>query len=150
MSQRGGAVSTHLRLSDEVIYSDLIPLHGADLILSMEPMEALRYVQFLKANGKIVTAAEPVKNIPEYPEEKVMEVLSKFQTTIIDTVKIAKEAGSIRSQNLVLLGSAAELLPFEASDLELPIRKRFESKGEKMVEMNLEAFKNGQKAGVRI
>ena len=65
MSQRGGDVQSHLRLSTDVIYSDLIPYASADLIISMEPMESLRYLTWLAADGAVVTNNKPYVNIPD-------------------------------------------------------------------------------------
>ena len=67
MSQRGGDVQSNLRISSEPINSDLIPLGGADVIISMEPMEALRYLPFLNKEGWIITSSTPFFNIPNYP-----------------------------------------------------------------------------------
>src|SRR4030042_5605627 len=68
MSQRGGAVQSHLRLSQERIFSDLIPKGEADLILSVEPLEALRYVDYLRPEGMVVSSRPPFVNIPDYPD----------------------------------------------------------------------------------
>ncbi|MBC8006147.1 MAG: indolepyruvate oxidoreductase subunit beta, partial [Verrucomicrobia bacterium] len=78
MSQRGGAVYSHMRISDQPVYSDLIPGGSADLILSVEPMESLRYLPFLSETGYLVTNITPFINIPNYPElEKVLEEIRK-------------------------------------------------------------------------
>lgn len=69
MSQRGGDVQSNLRLSTETIWSDLIPQGGADVVISMEPMESLRYLPYLAKTGVIVTSCKPFINIPNYPDE---------------------------------------------------------------------------------
>ncbi|GHT74447.1 indolepyruvate oxidoreductase [Bacteroidia bacterium] len=142
MSQRGGDVQSHLRISDRPIASDLIPLGNADIIISLEPMEALRYLPYLKKDGWIVTHSEPFENIPNYPEmEKVREAYEHLPNKIILNVEqIAKELGTPRSSNIVLLGAAAPYLHIEFSKLENGIRSIFGRKGEEIVEMNLKAL----------
>ena len=110
MSQRGGDVQSNLRLSTEPIYSDLIPKGGCDLIISMEPMEALRYLPYLAENGVIVTSNKPFVNIPDYPAEDVLfgELNQLPHVVQLDIEEVAKEAGSVRSANVVLLGMAAK------------------------------------------
>ena len=112
MSQRGGDVQSHLRLSDAPIYSDLIPLGGADIIISMEPMEALRYLPFLGKDGWIITNTVPLKNIPNYPEiEAVNAALAKVKNVVaLDAEAMAKEVQSPRSANMVLLGASAAVM----------------------------------------
>lgn len=146
MSQRGGDVQSNLRISDSPIASDLIPLGKADLILSLEPMEALRYLPYLKKDGYIVTNTTPFKNIPNYPEdEKILSEIKKINNHIlIDVDKIAKEIGSLRSANIVLLGAASPFLGIEFSTLEDGIRMVFGKKGEEIVNMNLKALQKGR------
>ena len=93
MSQRGGDVQSNLRLSDETIHSDLISLGEADLIISMEPMEALRYLPYLEKEGWVVTSANPFKNIPNYPdEEELMKTLNSLpRVAKLEIEDIAKE-----------------------------------------------------------
>ena len=146
MSQRGGDVQSNLRISDSPIASDLIPLGKADLVLSLEPMEALRYLPYLKKDGYIVTNTTPFKNIPNYPEdEKILSEVQKINNHIlIDVDKIAKEIGSLRSANIVLLGAASPFLGIEFSTLEDGIRMVFGKKGEEIVNMNLKALQKGR------
>ncbi len=147
MSQRGGDVQSNLRLSDSPIASDLIPLGKADLILSLEPMEALRYLPYLKKDGYIVSNTALFKNIPNYPEEEtILSEIRKIKNHIlIDVDKIAKEeVGSARSANMVLLGAATPFLGLEFSKIEDGIRDIFGRKGEEIVNMNLKALQAGK------
>lgn len=145
MSQRGGDVQSNLRLSDKPIASDLIALGQADLIVSLEPMESLRYLPYLKKEGWLVTNSQPFVNIPNYPEiEKVMAELDKLPNKVVlDVEAIAKETGSLRSANIVMLGAAAPFLQIDYAKLEEGIRQIFGKKGEEIVAMNLKALKAG-------
>jgi indolepyruvate ferredoxin oxidoreductase beta subunit len=148
MSQRGGDVQSHLRISDEEIYSDLIPQGGADIILGVEPMEALRYQPYLSEKGWFITNTEPFVNIPNYPEiEKLIADIHAIPNNIaINADKIAKELKAVRSMNMVMLGAASPYLDLPYEKLEEGIRFLFGRKGEKIVEMNLLAMKAGKKA----
>ena len=145
MSQRGGDVQSHLRISDQAIASDLIPSGTADIIISLEPMEALRYLPFLKKDGWIVTNSKPFMNITNYPEtEKIMEVLNLLPNKIVvDVEQIAKDMGASRSSNVVLLGIASRYLPIDFFKLENGIKSIFGRKGENVVETNLKALSTG-------
>lgn len=147
MSQRGGDVQSNLRLSTEPIYSDLIAKGGADIIISMEPMEALRYLPYLSKDGVIVTSNKPFVNIPNYPEEQaVFEELNALPNKVVmlDIEQVAKDAGSARSANVVLLGMAAKYLEIVSADaLRTAVATIFARKGEKVVEANLKAFDMG-------
>ena len=146
MSQRGGDVQSHLRLSTDPIYSDLIPRGGADLIVSLEPMEALRYLPYLAKDGWIVTNNVPFQNIPNYPEtESVLEALRKQPRVIIlDVEAAAKEVNSPRSANMVLLGAASSVMGLlEPDKLRDGIRRIFARKGDAIVDANLKAFYAG-------
>lgn len=145
MSQRGGDVQSHLRVSDQPIASDLIPLGTADIIISLEPMEALRYLPYLKKDGWVVTNSKPFENIPGYPElEHIMEVYNSLPNKIILNVEqIAKDLGAPRSSNVVLLGAASHHFPIDFFKLENGIRRIFGKKGESLVETNLKALSAG-------
>lgn len=145
MSQRGGDVQSHLRLSDTEIYSDLIAEGSADMIISMEPMESLRYLPFLAANGKIVTSNKPFVNIPNYPEmAAVTAALESLPSVAMDIEEVAKNAGNARGANMVLLGMAARYLQILTPDqLCEAIRTIFARKGEAVVEANIKAFQAG-------
>ena len=145
MSQRGGDVQSNLRLSDEPIASDLIPKGHADLIISLEPMESLRYLPYLKKEGWLVTNSRPFVNIPNYPEiEEVNAELDRLpHKVVLDVEEIAKEAGSVRAANIVMLGAAAPFIGIEYDKIEAGIRQIFGRKGEDIVNMNLKALKAG-------
>ena len=145
MSQRGGDVQSHLRISSSEIRSDLIPRGAADLIISLEPMESLRYLPWLAAEGWVVTNTVPVVNIPNYPDEAALQAELKAlpQVVTLDADALAREAGSPRSANMALLGAAAPLLGTDAGRLEAGIRDIFARKGEAVVEANLAAFRAG-------
>jgi indolepyruvate ferredoxin oxidoreductase beta subunit len=148
MAQRGGAVTSHLRLSRDRIWSDLIPRGEADLILSVEPLEALRYLDFLKPGGRVVTSSVPFVNIPDYPDKAALlaRIRALPGSIVVDSESLAKQAGSSRAQNTVMLGAAARyLLPGE-DGLRECIRVLFEKRGDKILEANLKAFEAGKQA----
>lgn len=148
MSQRGGDVQSNLRLSDEQIYSDLIPQGCCDVIISMEPMEALRYLPYLSKDGVIVTSSKPFVNIPNYPDEqKLFEELASLPRVVqLDIEQVAKEAGSARSANVVLLGMAAQYIGIVSTEqLREAVATVFARKGEAVVDANLKAFDLGVK-----
>jgi len=151
MSQRGGDVQSHLRLSDREIWSDLIPHGGADLIISVEPMEALRYLPWLAPGGWIVTNSVPFVNIPDYPEagEVLAELGRAGNTIVIDADGIARDLGSARSGNIVILGAASSFISMPFAALENAVRKMFGRKGEEVVEVNLKALHAGRAAAAR-
>jgi len=150
MSQRGGAVQSHLRLSRDLIWSDLIPRGEADMILSVEPLETLRYLDFLHPQGKVVTSSTPYINIPDYPErDTLLAELRKIPGSIIvDSEKLAKEAGSSRTQNTVVLGAASKYLVLKEETLLEFIRVLFAPRGEVILEANLKAFALGREAAL--
>lgn len=146
MSQRGGAVQSHVRISDKEVFSDLIPLGKADMIISVEPMELLRYLPYLKEDGWLITDAEPFVNIPNYPEME--ELFNKIKTypnhIIINATEEAKKIGTSKAANVVMLGAASNLLPIDESGLLKAITDLFIRKGERVVNINIEAFKKGK------
>ena len=149
MAQRGGAVLAHLRISSGVIECDLIPRGGADVVLSMEPLESLRYLEYLKPDGVLVTAAEPFLNITDYPDiEKVHQAVEDVNNSnLVDAKTLAKEAGAMRAVNMVLVGALSNNLPIKPESIEKAIRDKFSSKGEAVVDTNLKAFSLGRKTG---
>ena len=148
MSQRGGDVQSNLRLSSDPIQSDLIALGGADVIISMEPMEALRYLPFLSKEGWIITSSAPFVNIPNYPDmEQIKADLAKLPNVVVlDIEQAAKDNGVPRSANVILLGAAQKALGIEYTKLEDAIRRVFGRKGEAVVEANLKALAIGKEA----
>ncbi len=148
MAQRGGAVQSHLRLSDGPIHSDLIPRGGADMILSVEPLECVRYLDYLSPSGIVVTSRSPYVNIPDYPpiEEVLAALRGAEKRIIVDAEALARKAGSSKSQNMVMLGAASPFLLLEAEDLKAFIRVLFGPRGEKLVRINLDAFQLGRLA----
>jgi indolepyruvate ferredoxin oxidoreductase beta subunit len=148
MAQRGGAVTAHLRLSDRGIASDLIGRGAADLILSLEPLEGLRYLALLSPQGALVTAAEPVANIPDYPDAADLHahVRRLPHGIVIEAERLAGEAGDVQTVNTVMVGAASPFLPMKPEHLEAAVRENFERKGEAMVNLNLAAFRAGRAA----
>lgn len=152
MSQRGGAVESHLRISDKEIHSDLIPKGECDIILSVEPVEALRYLPFLSKDGYVLANSSPYKNIPDYPEEEKVKIAYQDIKNgfLIEAEKLAKEAGSPRSANIVMVGVASNLLFLKEESLLFFIEKLFEKKGEKVVNVNKKAFLLGKELGKKL
>jgi len=146
MSQRGGDVQSHLRISDKEIASDLIPFGKADLVVSVEPMESLRYLPMLSVEGWVITNTTPFINISNYPkEEDLMVEINKLpRKVVIDADKIAKELGSARSANMVILGAASPFINMDFSLLEQAIRDIFGRKGEDIVNANLACLNAGR------
>ncbi len=152
MSQRGGDVQSNLRISDKEIASDLIPQGQCDMILSVEPMESLRYLPMLTTKGWLITNNKPFINIPNYPDIKdvLKEIESIPNHIAIDADKLAKEMGSIRSANMIILGAASPFLGIEIPILENAIKTIFKTKGEKVINLNLKAFDMGKQIAEKI
>jgi indolepyruvate ferredoxin oxidoreductase beta subunit len=152
MSQRGGEVQSNLRLSDHPIASDLIPKGQADLIISLEPMESLRYLPYLKKEGWLVTNSMPFVNIPNYPEiDAIHDELAKLpRKVILDVESIAKNIGSVLTANIVMLGAATPFIGIEYDKIADGIRSVFGRKGDEIVEMNLKALKAGYEISIHL
>jgi indolepyruvate ferredoxin oxidoreductase beta subunit len=150
MAQRGGAVQSNLRYADHEIYSDLIPKGAADMVLSVEPLEVMRYWHFLKPEGWVVSSVTPYVNIPDYPEtDQLLDQLATFANCIlVDGGAIAKAAGNLRAQNMVAVGAASSQLDFTEDQLLKYVEALFKPKGEKIVEVNQRAFRFGRAAGL--
>ena len=148
MAQRGGAVLAHLRIADKVIASDLIPQGTAELILSMEPLESLRYAAWLSAKGILISAVDPVVNIPDYPEiSSIIQSIRAFPLyRTVEAAALAKEAGLALSVNMVMVGAASGFLPIKAETLEEVIRTAFAHKDAAIIEANIKAFNLGRDA----
>lgn len=148
MSQRGGAVQSHLRISDQPIASDLIPEGECDMILSVEPMEALRYLPFLAKDGWVVSSTKTFQNIDDYPDEDALfKEFEKIQNhMLIDASAIARDLGSQKVSNMIMLGAASNHLGLSSEGLEGALRSLFGRKGEEIVQLNIRALRAGQKA----
>ena len=148
MAQRGGAVLANLRLSDAEVMSDLIPLGSASLVLSMEPLESLRYLAYLSPRGTVVTSVDPVVNIPDYPslDDLLARIRALPSAILVDSEQLAKHAGTARAANMVIAGAASGLLPVKIETMEHFIETQFARKGEKVVRQNLAAFHAGREA----
>ena len=149
MSQRGGDVQSNLRLSTQSIYSDLVREGAADLIISMEPMEALRYLPYLNGDGWVVSSSRPFKNIPNYPDEQALmkELQSLPRVAVLDIEELAKQNNMPKSANIVLLGMAAPYIEIlSPAQLRESITRVFSSKGEQVVKVNQQAFDLGLNA----
>lgn len=146
MSQRGGAVQSHVRISDSEIYSDLIPFGKADLILSVEPMELLRYLPYLKKGGWLITDSNTFVNIANYPEKHDLykQIKSHPNHIILNATKVAKKIGNSKIANMVLLGAASTLIPLSEESLIEAINRLFQNKSKKIRDLNMEAFKTGK------
>ncbi|MCL1616788.1 indolepyruvate oxidoreductase subunit beta [Bacteroides sp. ET71] len=146
MSQRGGDVQSNLRISDRPIASDLIPTGKCDLIISLEPMEALRYLPYLSKDGWLVTNAAPFVNIPNYPAEEAIqaEIDNLPHHIMLDVNQTAKEIGNSRTANIVLLGATVPFLGISYEKIQDSIRHIFQRKGESIVAMNLQALEAGK------
>jgi len=147
MSQRGGDVQSNLRISDKPIFSDLIAKGKANLILSLEPMEALRYLPYLALGGWIVTNSTPLINMTDYPDaEALQKALNDLPNIVVfDVDKIAKEVGSTRVSNMVMLGAATPFLGIDYEEIESGIKRIFERKGPDIIALNLKALAAGKK-----
>jgi len=150
MAQRGGAVQSHMRVADGPIWSDLIPKGGADMVLSVEPLEAVRYLDYLGPEGIVVSSSTPYRNIPDYPEiGQVLEAVRKApRSIVVDSEKLAKEAGTVKAQNIVLLGAASPFLILKEASLVATIEGLFRGRGTPVLEANLKAFELGKKAAL--
>jgi indolepyruvate ferredoxin oxidoreductase beta subunit len=148
MAQRGGSVLAHLRIADRTIESDLIPRQSANLILGMEPIESLRYLQYLEKNGTLITSVDPFINIPNYPDEEfyLSKIKSLPKYVAIPANKTAIDAGSGRAANMVMVGAVSKSTAIAEAHYKDAIRETYNSKGEKIVEINLRAFELGREA----
>ncbi len=148
MSQRGGGVQAHLRIADGKIACDLIPSGGADMILSMEPVESLRYLGWLKSDGVVVTSSEPFVNIPDYPDiERIYEIIRRLpKSRIVQTAALAREAGNLKSENMVLVGAALSSMPVSRQTVENAVRERFGARDPRLIDINLKALSLGASA----
>lgn len=145
MAQRGGAVQSHLRLNDREVFSDLIPMGHADMILSVEPLEVFRYLPYLSDTGVVITATDPFVNIPNYPDAAEMSRLLDTlpRKILVNADEIAKQIGNARVANTVMLGAAAPAIGFQPEEFDNGLAELFGQKGEKLVEINKQAVRTG-------
>ncbi len=148
MAQRGGAVQAHLRLSDGPIESDLIPQGAADLILSLEPIESLRYVAWLSPQGTLVTSANAFVNIPDYPDtETILQRIRALpHAIVVEAERLAEESGDVLAVNTVMVGAASHRLPVQPESLVQAVEATFARKGEATLAANRAAFAAGRRA----
>ena len=146
MSQRGGAVNSHVRISDHEIYSDIIPEGAAEIILSVEPMELLRQLPFLKKEGWLITDSKTFENILDYPKKDNLykQIKSHPNHIIINATDEAKKIGNSKVANMILLGAASIIIPLPEESLQNAIKKLFKNKSEKILQLNIEAFEKGK------
>ena len=148
MAQRGGAVLAHLRIADRKIAGDLVPRGGADLIISMEPLESLRYVSWMNDTSVLVTACEPFLNITDYPD--INEIISSIKRLprwrLVEAGALAKQAGFARAVNTVMVGAASRFLPLKTESLEKTIAAVFSKKDASVAQANAKAYQLGQAA----
>ncbi|MGD8320829.1 MAG: indolepyruvate oxidoreductase subunit beta [Gemmatimonadota bacterium] len=150
MSQRGGAVIANLRMADGPVASDLIARGSASMILSLEPVEALRWLEFLASDGVVVTSSSPVKNVPDYPDlEEVLAALARLpRSVVVEADPLARAAGSGHANNVVVLGAASPHLPLAEETLRQCVVDFFTPRGQKLVDVNLRAFEAGLAASL--
>lgn len=150
MSQRGGSVLANLRISDQPVASDLVPRGTAAMILSMEPLESLRYLEFLSPAGTLITASSPMGILTGYPpiEDVLAEIRRLPAAYVIDAEHLARQAGSARATNMVIVGAASQWLPVRIDTIERFIRTAFAAKGEQVVDINLKALRAGREAAL--
>jgi indolepyruvate ferredoxin oxidoreductase beta subunit len=148
MAQRGGAVLAHLRIADKTIASDLVPRGGADIIISMEPLESLRYAAWLSPKAALVCAAESFVNIPNYPDlQGIINTIKSFPLSrVVEAAGLAKEAGLAKAVNMVMVGAASAFLPIKTETVEKTIEKMFASKNAAAVDANKKAYNLGRNA----
>ncbi len=147
MSQRGGSVVTYVKLGDKV-YSPIIEKGEADIILAFEQLEALRWIDYLKGGGKLITNDQKIDPMPviigkaKYPEGIIGKLKNNYETISVDALSIAKQSGNIKAVNTVLLGIAAKLTEIEK---EIWLEAIKETVPAKFLEVNLKAFEEGYK-----
>jgi indolepyruvate ferredoxin oxidoreductase beta subunit len=145
MSQRGGAVQSHLRISDKPIYSDLIPVGKADIILSVEPLEALRYLPYLSSKGWLIANSDPYENIDNYPQvDSVLTEIEKIKHhVLVNATSVARDMRNPKSSNIVMLGLAARFIGISKASFISGIKELFSNKGVEIIEQNVNAFEYG-------
>lgn len=150
MAQRGGSVLAHLRLNSDPVSSDLVPRGGASMILSLEPLESLRYLEYLMPGGYLITSANPTTNIPNYSplDELLQRIRTLPNAVLIDAEALAKAEDNLQGVNMVMVGAASFWLPLEADTLRALIERRFAAKGPKVAASNVRLFDAGREAAL--
>jgi indolepyruvate ferredoxin oxidoreductase beta subunit len=148
MSQRGGAVQAHLRMAEREVAAPLIPRGTAHLIVATEPLEALRAAEYLAPDGQVVTSVARIDEVEGYPDEATLEArLAELPGLVtVDGPGLAREAGSARAANVVVLGAALDLLPLPAELVEDEVGGTFADRGARLVEVNRRALEAGRQA----
>lgn len=148
MAQRGGSVISHVRFG-AVVYSPLIPLGGADFFVALEELEGLRYVAYLKKNGRIILNHRQIAPVTVNPDTNPYPAGAKerleemgFRVDAVNALDLAKEIGNLRVENVILTGMLSAYLPFSEGTWERVIR---ESVPAKTVDINMDAFARGRK-----
>lgn len=145
MAQRGGSVSTQVRFGDKVS-SPIIGRGEADILISFEKMEALRWLEYLKPGGKIIVNDFEIPSAPilvgkqDYPEGVLDQLKAKADTSVIKGAEIAEELGNPRVMNIVLFGALVKALNLPEIDWEKSMKDNIK---EKFVDINLKAYKKG-------
>jgi indolepyruvate ferredoxin oxidoreductase, beta subunit len=148
MAQRGGAVQSHFRMADEPIHADVVPRGRADMILAMEPMEALRYTGWLKPGGRLISNSRPVLNLSDYPPEEDLRAAFDAipDSLLFDGSAIAEEEGASRALNMAMLGAASPFLPIAEEAIQAAMASYFQGKGDRVLEANRRVFKRARDA----
>ncbi len=149
MSQRGGSVETYVRYGDKV-YSPLISLGEADILLAFEQLEAARFLPYLKAGGRVVVNTQKMDPMPvvagnmQYPDGLMEKIRAQGADVLaIDALSLAEQAGSAKAVNVVLIGALAKRLD---TDKEIWLRTIEKTVPPKFIEMNKKAFELGYNA----
>ncbi|MDI7816427.1 indolepyruvate oxidoreductase subunit beta [Clostridioides difficile] len=149
MAQRGGSVTTQVRYGEKV-HSPILGKGDVDVLVSFETMEALRYLDFLKRDGKLVVNDYEMPSAPiltgrvDYPENIIDDIKEKVDVTVIKAVDIARDLGNEKVMNVVLLGALIKALQIEDDiDWEKVVSQQVKPK---FIEINIKALKEGMNA----
>jgi indolepyruvate ferredoxin oxidoreductase, beta subunit len=149
MAQRGGSVESHIRIDGQ--YGPLIAPGTAEVIIAFDMLEALRYSYYLKSGGIIVVNRQLVvptsvymQGLAEPTEDEILQRLAQFRLCVIDADRLAREAGSTLTQNIVMLGAASHFLPLKPESHAEAVSGLVPPK---TIDLNLNAFNLGRKAG---
>ena len=145
MSQRGGAVNAHVIVSSMEVFSPVVMAGDGDILISLEPLETLRYLPLLKSGAHVIAAMEPVVNMDNYPErEELMGALARIPgVQLIDTETHSRALNAKKSGNIILLGVAARHMGIASARWREALTERFAGKGEAIITKNIEAFECG-------